>query len=109
MTCERSRCLRSFERFSGSRYCPLCSKLSFACFNVMPCYGFLHKGRCPYFDATIHHSGLMAAVSVCDVLWLLRAKILRFGERSARAGSNGHGGATAVGTSRSLASSIDHA
>ncbi|CAE7245106.1 RNF32 [Symbiodinium necroappetens] len=32
-------CLRSFERFSGKRYCPLC--------------------RCPYFDATIHYSGLM--------------------------------------------------
>ncbi|CAE7503879.1 RNF32 [Symbiodinium pilosum] len=38
-------CLRSFERFSGSRYCPLC--------------------RCPYFDATIHHSGLMVWRKKC--------------------------------------------
>ncbi|CAE7255284.1 RNF32 [Symbiodinium natans] len=38
-------CLRSFERFSGKRYCPLC--------------------RCPYFDATIHYSGLMVWRKKC--------------------------------------------
>ncbi|CAK9023645.1 unnamed protein product [Durusdinium trenchii] len=38
-------CLRSFERFAGKRQCPLC--------------------RCPYFDATIHHSGLMVWRKKC--------------------------------------------
>eukprot|EP00439_Symbiodinium_sp_Y106_P087043 s165_g38.t2 len=38
-------CLRSFERFSGKQYCPLC--------------------RCPYFDATIHYSGLMVWRKKC--------------------------------------------
>lgn len=38
-------CLRSFERFAGKRHCPLC--------------------RCPYFDATIHHSGLMVWRKKC--------------------------------------------
>ncbi|CAJ1429701.1 unnamed protein product [Effrenium voratum] len=38
-------CLGSFERFAGKRHCPLC--------------------RCPYFDATIHHTGLMVWRKKC--------------------------------------------
>eukprot|EP00931_Biecheleriopsis_adriatica_P121381 TRINITY_DN96462_c0_g1_i1.p1 TRINITY_DN96462_c0_g1~~TRINITY_DN96462_c0_g1_i1.p1 ORF type:complete len:495 (+),score=89.05 TRINITY_DN96462_c0_g1_i1:80-1564(+) len=38
-------CLRSFEKFSGKRECPLC--------------------RCPSYDATVHHAGFMVWRKKC--------------------------------------------